>query len=280
MSRTFAPIPHLSTFHFRALKLCLRTSVCVLPLAATQAPSHSSLTARSMEIMSPLYNGLCRPSSSIQLQPLSFVIQFRPCTSELLDPTFLGLSLPLPCAYLDHFIIMRRSTISSRDPCSCPACALDEIRGQFQELQEECRRIEGRSDTQHRELQQENHSIQENVVEMQQQMQRMEFRHNQELAIAMRGINRNTRQIEELNQRPANPQHPPRSAGTDESWIPSTSTRWPTTNQHVSIPPGFTDLAWDGEAQAQQHEDATQAEENRAPQRDEAGPSHSKSRFI
>jgi hypothetical protein len=132
---------------------------------------------------------------------------------------------------------MRRSTISSRDPCSCPACALDEIRGQFQELQEECRRIEGRSDTQHRELQQESHSIQENVVEMQCQMQRMEFRHNQELAIAMRGINHNTRQIEELNQRPANPQHPPRSAGTDESWIPSTSHSVANSNQHVSIPP-------------------------------------------
>ena len=115
---------------------------------------------------------------------------------------------------------------------------------------------------------------------MQWKMQRMEFKHNQELAIAMRGINRNTRQIEELYQWHANPQHPPCLAGTDESWIPSTSHSVASSNQHVSIPPGFTDLAWDGVAQAQQHEDATQVEENRAPQRDEAGPSHSKSRFI
>jgi hypothetical protein len=105
MPRTFAPIPHLNTFHLQALKLCLRTSVYVLPLAATQGLSHSSLTTRSMEIMSPLYNGLCRPSSNIQLQPLSFVIQFRPCTSELSDPTFLF--LPLPCTYLNHLINMR-----------------------------------------------------------------------------------------------------------------------------------------------------------------------------
>jgi hypothetical protein len=129
-------------------------------------------------------------------------------------------------------------------------------------------------------LQQENQSIQENVFEMQQQMQRMEFRHNQELAIAMRGINRNTRQIEELNQRPNNLQHPPHSAGTDESWIPSTFHSVASNNQHVSIPPGFMDLAWDGEVQAQQQGDAAQAEENSAPQRDEAGPSHSKSKFI
>jgi hypothetical protein len=38
MSRTFAPIPHLSTFHFRALKLYLRTSVCVLLLAGNPGP--------------------------------------------------------------------------------------------------------------------------------------------------------------------------------------------------------------------------------------------------
>jgi hypothetical protein len=115
---------------------------------------------------------------------------------------------------------------------------------------------------------------------MQQQMQRMEFRHNQELAIAMRGLNRNTRQIEELNQWPGNLQHSPRPAGTDESWIPSTFHSVANNDQHVPIAPRFSDRAWEGEAQAQQQGDAAQAEENSAPQQDEAGPSHSKSRFL
>jgi hypothetical protein len=85
-------------------------------------------------------------------------------------------------------------------------------------------------------LQQENQLIQENVVEMQQQMQRMEFRHNQELAIAMRGLNRNTRQIEELNQRPGNLQHSPRPADTDESGSLPPSIRWPTTISMSQLP--------------------------------------------
>jgi hypothetical protein len=104
-------------------------------------------------------------------------------------------------------------------------------------------------DTQHRELQQENQSIQENVVEMQQKMKRMEFRHNQELAIAIRCLNHNTRQIEELNQWPDNLQHSPRPANTDESWIPSTFHSVASNDQHVPIAPRFSDRAWEEEAQ-------------------------------
>jgi hypothetical protein len=65
--------------------------------------------------------------------------------------------------------------------------------------------MEDRSDSRHRELQQENRAIRKNVAEVQNQIQRMELRHNQELAIVLRGVNHNMRQIRELNQ----PRKPP-----------------------------------------------------------------------
>jgi hypothetical protein len=146
------------------------------------------------------------------------------------------------------------------------------MRDQFQGLQVECRRIEDRADSRHRELQQENRIIRENVAEVQNQMQRLEHRHNQELVIVLRGVNRNMRQIGELNQRPGNLQHPARSAGTDESWIPSTFHSVANNDQHVPMAPGFSDRVWEGGNQ--QQGDAAQAEENCAPYRDDAGPSH------
>ena len=51
-------------------------------------------------------------------------------------------------------------------------------------------------------------------------------------------------------------------------------------DQHVPIAPRFSDRAWEEESQAQHQGDAAQAEENSMPQQDEAGPSHSKSRFL
>ena len=98
-------------------------------------------------------------------------------------------------------------------------------------------------------------------------MQRLEHRHNQELAIVLRGVNQNTRLLEELNQRP--PQHVIHSTGTDESWIPSTF-HSVASNQHDQMAPGFSDIVWDGANQ--QHRDADQAEKNDAS--DEASPSH------
>jgi hypothetical protein len=134
--------------------------------------------------------------------------------------------------------------------------------------------MEDRSDSRHRELQQENRAIRDNVAEVQNQMQRLELRHNQELAIVLRGVNRNMRQIRELNQRPGNPQQHARSAGTDESWIPSSIHSVASNDQHVPMAPGFSDRVWEGENQAQQQGEAAQAEENRAPYRDDPGPSH------
>jgi hypothetical protein len=43
--------------------------------------------------------------------------------------------------------------------------------------------MEERSESRHRELQQENRAIQDNMVEVQNQMQQLETRHNQELAM-------------------------------------------------------------------------------------------------
>jgi hypothetical protein len=66
--------------------------------------------------------------------------------------------------------------------------------------------MKDRSDSRHQELHQENRAIPDNVVEVHNQMQRLELRHNQELAIVLRGFNHNMRQIRELNQHIDNPQ--------------------------------------------------------------------------
>jgi hypothetical protein len=61
--------------------------------------------------------------------------------------------------------------------------------------------MEERSSARHRELQQENQGIHENLADLQSQLQQQEIRHNQELAIVLRGVNRNTRQIGVVTQR-------------------------------------------------------------------------------
>jgi hypothetical protein len=77
-------------------------------------------------------------------------------------------------------------------------------------------------------------------VNLQAQLHQQELRHNQELAIALRGINRNTRQIGAVAQQLANPlnhpQQPENSNGSVGSRLPSTfhSTA---NNEHPSAPP-------------------------------------------
>jgi hypothetical protein len=72
---------------------------------------------------------------------------------------------------------------------------------------------------------------------VQNQMQRLEQRNNQELSIVLRGVNQNTWKLEELNQCP--PHHLVHSTGTDESWIPSTF-HSVANNQHDQIAPGYS----------------------------------------
>jgi len=77
--------------------------------------------------------------------------------------------------------------------------------------------------------------------EVQNQMQQLETRNNQELSIALRGINRNMRQIGEITQRLGNPQQQARSVGTDESWLPSTFYSAASNDQHIPMAPGLSD---------------------------------------
>jgi hypothetical protein len=64
------------------------------------------------------------------------------------------------------------------------------------------------------------------LANLQAQLHQRELRHNQELAIALRGINMNTRQIGVITQQLANPpidpQQPEISNGSDESRLSST----------------------------------------------------------
>jgi hypothetical protein len=67
------------------------------------------------------------------------------------------------------------------------------------------RRAEERTDSRHREFKQENQGLREEMMNLQTQLHQQELRHNQELEIALRGINRNTRKIGEVAQQLANP---------------------------------------------------------------------------
>ena len=55
------------------------------------------------------------------------------------------------------------------------------------------------------------------MVNIQSQMQQQEIKHNQELEIVLRGVNRNSRKMGALTQRLGNPQQQDHSVGTDES---------------------------------------------------------------
>jgi hypothetical protein len=131
----------------------------------------------------------------------------------------------------------------SRAPCSCPNCISEELREQFCALRTDVRRVEERTDARHREFQRENQGIREELASLQTQLHQQETRHNQELAIALRGININTRQLGVVTQQLANPQQPENYVGSGESRLPSTfhST---TNNDHHSTPsaPGHADL--------------------------------------
>jgi hypothetical protein len=91
------------------------------------------------------------------------------------------------------------------------------------------------------------------------------------LAIVLRGVNRNTRQIGAVTQRLGNPQQQAHSAGTDESRLPSTFHSAASNDQHVPMAPGFSDRVWAEENQAQHYAEAHQTEENPATQQDEPG---------
>jgi hypothetical protein len=78
---------------------------------------------------------------------------------------------------------------------------------------------------------------------LQTQLHQQETHHNQELAIALRGINRNTRQLGVVTQQLANPQQPKNFVGSGESRLPSTFHSI-ASNDHHSVPsaPGHADL--------------------------------------
>jgi Skp family chaperone for outer membrane proteins len=69
--------------------------------------------------------------------------------------------------------------------------------------------VEERIDSRHRQFQRENQGLQEELANLQAQLHQQELQHNQELAIAIRGINRNTGQIGAVAQQLENPiNHP------------------------------------------------------------------------
>jgi hypothetical protein len=82
--------------------------------------------------------------------------------------------------------------------------------------------------------------LREEVVNLQGQLHQQELRHNQELAIALRGININTRQIGEMTQQLVNPlnhpQHPVNSNDSVGSRLPSTF-HSVASNEHFLAPP-------------------------------------------
>jgi len=123
----------------------------------------------------------------------------------------------------------------SRALCSCPNCILEELREQFCVLRINVRRVEEHTDARHREFQRENQGIQEELESLQTQLHQQETHHSQELVIALRGINKNTRQLGVVTQQLENPQQPENSVGSIESRIPSTfhST---SNNEHYSAP--------------------------------------------
>jgi hypothetical protein len=120
------------------------------------------------------------------------------------------------------FIMWRRS----RAPCSCPSCATEELRDQIWDLRVVVRNSGERMDSRLRELQMENQELRRHNANLQNQLQSQERRHNQELVIVLRGVNRNTRHIILLSQQLGNPlgrpQHPANSIESIDSRLPST----------------------------------------------------------
>jgi hypothetical protein len=86
--------------------------------------------------------------------------------------------------------------------------------------------ISQRTDSWLKEFQRENQGFREEVANFQGQFHWQKLRDNQELAIALRGINKNTRQIGEMAQQLVNPlnhpQHPVNSNESVGSGLPST----------------------------------------------------------
>ena len=82
--------------------------------------------------------------------------------------------------------------------------------------------------------------MRDEVANLQGQLHQQELHHNQELAIELRGINKNTRQIRAVTQQLLNPlnhpQHPVNSNDSVGSRLPSTlhST---SSNEHPLAPP-------------------------------------------
>jgi len=82
----------------------------------------------------------------------------------------------------------------------------------------------------------------EDLAGLQTQLRQQEIRHNQELVIFLRGVNRNTRQLGVVTQQLENPQQPANSDGTGESRL--LSYFHSTVNKdHHAVPtyPGFAD---------------------------------------
>ena len=144
----------------------------------------------------------------------------------------------------------------SREPCSCPNFISEELREQFWALRIDVRRVEECTDARHWEFQRENQGIREELASLQTQLHQQETRHNQELTITLRRINRNTRQLRVVTQQLANPQQLDNFVGSRESWLPSTF-HLTASNDHHSTPsaPGHANL---------HHAEANPAEANPA----------------
>jgi hypothetical protein len=102
---------------------------------------------------------------------------------------------------------------------------------------------------------------------LQTQLQQQEIRHNQELVIVLRGVNRNTRQLGVVTQQLGNPQQPTNSVGTDESRLPSSFHSVASNDHHAPTAPGFA-----GRHYAEENPDRHYAEENPAEVNLEARP--------
>jgi hypothetical protein len=122
------------------------------------------------------------------------------------------------------------------------------------------RRAEERTDSRLREFQRENQGLRDEVANLQGQLHQQELRHNQELAIALCGINRNTRKIGEMAQQMVNPlnhpQHPVNSNDSVGSRLPSTF-HSAASNEHPLVPPAPAMVpVWPNPGEGIHHPDA------------------------
>ena len=74
-------------------------------------------------------------------------------------------------------------------------CVSEELREKFQSLHVDVKHTEERTKSRLREFQRDNQGLREELASLQAQLHQQEHWHDHELAIALRGININTRKI-------------------------------------------------------------------------------------